>query len=376
MADREAAMLDPLDGFSLYMLFQQAKPFAPEEEYNWDPKPIWQDPMDPNSNPLQGYATPNYMTHYAEDDLVQEDPRVLGDHISTFSSVFDSVCDADHDPEEFPRPDVSYPSNGDCGTMVTNLVPPANLWDVDEVADIQVGTKVWAVNHSLTEGGLWDVPFTANPEPITEVALVTDLSFWDSLLMRDLAEDLGVDMEVPKSTIATNKGKGKLREVPADLWDVNEDPQVVPSSGNMHNVTRSGRIFQPANLQAGTSSSPSNPRNEPFAFPRSAPFEVLAGPPNADLVQRQLEQIYAAVSIWGLICSSWEHCQKLCHALSCLEIQVDVTPETMVSLILPPTSKNTVAFTDKDLPVDGVDHNYPLNIIRQMSRTLGSYCPH
>ncbi|KAI8542932.1 hypothetical protein RHMOL_Rhmol08G0178200 [Rhododendron molle] len=188
--------------------------------------------------------------------------------------------------------------------MVTDLVSPTNLWDFDEVVDIQVGTEVWAVNRSLAEGGLWDVPFMANPELITEVATVIDLSFWDSLLMKDLAEDLGFDVEVPTGASATDKGKRKLGEVLTDLWDVNEDPQVVPSLRNVHNVTRSGRIFQPANLQAGSSSNPSNQRNDPIAFPRSAPLKVSTGPPAADLVQQQLEWIPAAISIWGLICSS------------------------------------------------------------------------
>ncbi|KAI8555262.1 hypothetical protein RHMOL_Rhmol05G0161200 [Rhododendron molle] len=185
--------------------------------------------LDPN--PQQGYAIPDYLQHYVEDNLVQEEPRILGDHVSTFNSVFDSVCDADHDPCSYitdgrlPRPVVPYPNNKDCSIMVTDLVPPANLWDVDEVVDIQVGTEVWAVNCSLVEGGLWDVPFMANPEPVTEVATVADLNFWDSLLMKDLAEDLGLDMEVPKSATATDKGKRKLGGVPSDLWDVNEDPQ-------------------------------------------------------------------------------------------------------------------------------------------------------
>ncbi|KAI8542638.1 hypothetical protein RHMOL_Rhmol08G0153300 [Rhododendron molle] len=127
-------------------------------------------------------------------------------------------------------------------------------------------------------------------------------------------------MEVPKSATATDKGKRKLGEVSADLWDVNEDPQVVPSSRNVNNVTSSGRIFQPANLQAGTSSNPSNPRNDPIPFPKSAPLEGLTGSPATDFVQRQLERNPAAISIWGLICSSREHRQMLCHALSRLEI--------------------------------------------------------
>ncbi|KAI8530122.1 hypothetical protein RHMOL_Rhmol11G0031000 [Rhododendron molle] len=127
MAGHEVALLDPLDGFSLYMLFQQAEPVFPEEEYNSDPEPIWQDPMDLDPNPLQGYTTPDYMTHFAEDDLVQEDPRVLGDHISTFSSDFDSIYDANDDPfcyivnEAFLHPEVPYPSNRNCSIMVMDL---------------------------------------------------------------------------------------------------------------------------------------------------------------------------------------------------------------------------------------------------------------
>ncbi|KAI8542930.1 hypothetical protein RHMOL_Rhmol08G0178100 [Rhododendron molle] len=207
-------------------------------------------------------------------------PNPIGD-----MPIENPVCDANRDPcsyivhEEFLRPDIPYPSNKDCSIMVMDLVPPANLWDIDEIVDIQ-----------------------------------------DSLLMKDLAEDLGLDMEVPKATTVGDKGKRKLGEIPFNLWDVNEISQVLPSFENDHNVTRSGQIFQLANLQAGNLSKPSNQRNEPFAFPRSAPLEVPAGLPSANLVQRQLERIPAAISIWGLICSSHEHRQKLCHTLSRLEV--------------------------------------------------------
>ncbi|KAI8568366.1 hypothetical protein RHMOL_Rhmol02G0192800 [Rhododendron molle] len=182
--------------------------------------------------------------------------------------------------------------------MVTGLVPPANLWDVDEIVDVQVGAEVWAVSRSLADGGLWDVPFIANPKPEHEVAAVQDLNFWDSLLMKDIAEDLGLNTGAPVAALATDKGKHKLGEVPSDLWDVNQDPQVVPSSRNVLNVTRSGRIFQAANLQAGSSSNPSNQRNEPIAFLGSAPLEL----PSTDLIQRQLEWVPTAISLWGLIC--------------------------------------------------------------------------
>ncbi|KAI8535487.1 hypothetical protein RHMOL_Rhmol10G0178400 [Rhododendron molle] len=191
MASHDEATLDPLDGTSLHILFLQPEPVISEEEYYWDLEPPWQAPMDLDPNPLQGYAVPDYLTHYAEDDFVQEDPRVLRDKVYAFSSIFDAVCDANHDPcsyignEEFPRLDILYPSNRDCSIMVTDLVPLTDLWDFEVVVNIQVGAEVWTVNRTLADGGLWDVPFIIDSEPITEVAAVKDLSFWDSLLMKD-----------------------------------------------------------------------------------------------------------------------------------------------------------------------------------------------
>ncbi|KAG5528906.1 hypothetical protein RHGRI_029535 [Rhododendron griersonianum] len=76
LAGHNQAMLDPLDGISLYMLFQQPEPLIPEEEYYWDPEPAWHGIMDLDPNPLQSYAIPDYMTHFMEDDLVQEEPRI------------------------------------------------------------------------------------------------------------------------------------------------------------------------------------------------------------------------------------------------------------------------------------------------------------
>ncbi|KAG5561994.1 hypothetical protein RHGRI_004885 [Rhododendron griersonianum] len=70
MAAHHEAMIDPLDGISLFMLFLQLEPIAPEEEYFWDPELAWEVAMDLQPNLLQGYAVPNYMTHFIEDDLV------------------------------------------------------------------------------------------------------------------------------------------------------------------------------------------------------------------------------------------------------------------------------------------------------------------
>ncbi|KAI8547448.1 hypothetical protein RHMOL_Rhmol07G0196500 [Rhododendron molle] len=210
IAQHEQMALNPLDGISLYMLFQQPQPQVLEEEYFWDPEPVWQFPVD-SPEPLQGYAVPEHMTHLAEDDLVQEETRVLRECFfpSTVNRLVNLVADPAYDPQ-----------------------------------------------------------------------------------------------------------------------------------------------------QAGTSSNPSNQRNDPIAFPRTIPLEV----PSMDPTQKQLKRVLAAISLWGLICSSCEHRQKLCHTLTHLEVQADVTPEAMVSLILPPTAKHTVVFTDKDLPIERTDHNRPLHI--------------
>ncbi|KAI8551462.1 hypothetical protein RHMOL_Rhmol06G0187900 [Rhododendron molle] len=257
IAQHEQLALNPLDGISLYMLFQEPQPQIPEEDYFWDPEPVWHFPVT-FPGPLQGYTTSEYMTHFVENDLVQEETRVLGECFfpSTINRLVDSVPLPAYDPvlniidEDQPRPVVSPPE--DFSVMVTDLIPPANLWDVGEIVDVQ-----------------------------------------------------------------------------------------------------------PANLQARTSSNPSNQRNEPIAFPGSAPLEL----PSTDLIRRQLERVPAVISLWGLICSSREHRQKLCPTLARLEVQSDVTHEAMISLILLPTAKHTGVFTDKDLPVEGTDHNRPLHII-------------
>ncbi|KAI8559990.1 hypothetical protein RHMOL_Rhmol04G0220100 [Rhododendron molle] len=83
-------------------------------------------------------------------------------------------------------------------------------------------------------------------------------------------------------------------------------------------VTRSGRIFQPPNLQARSSSNPPAQRPNVPAAQRNTPLIVpivLSGAPEDDIIKKQLEQIPAAISVWGLICSSKEHREKLSSTL-------------------------------------------------------------
>ncbi|KAI8555288.1 hypothetical protein RHMOL_Rhmol05G0163000 [Rhododendron molle] len=129
------AMLDPLDGIFLYMLFQQPEPLVPEEEYYWDLEPAWPGVLNLDPNPLQGYAIPDHLSHFVEGDLVPKEPRVLGECFfpSTISRLVDSVTDSEYDPtlntidEGLPRPVVPCFEIEDCSIMVTDLVLPANL---------------------------------------------------------------------------------------------------------------------------------------------------------------------------------------------------------------------------------------------------------
>ncbi|KAG5553243.1 hypothetical protein RHGRI_011190 [Rhododendron griersonianum] len=107
-----------LEGFSLhpeYVPIDHAwveEWLIPEKEYYWDPEPTWHGIMDLDPNPLQGYAIPDYKTHFVEDDLVQEEPRILGECFfpSTINRLVDSVTDFEYDltlnivDEGLPRP--------------------------------------------------------------------------------------------------------------------------------------------------------------------------------------------------------------------------------------------------------------------------------
>lgn len=129
---------------SLYILFLQPEPIILEEPFFWDPEPAWQFPADLNLELLQGYVVQDYAAHYTEEDLVQEEPRVLGECFlpSTVNSLINSVSDSEYDPifyiidERLPHPNVPYSKDGDCSVMVLQTTPLDDLWGVDEIVDV------------------------------------------------------------------------------------------------------------------------------------------------------------------------------------------------------------------------------------------------
>ncbi|KAI8549122.1 hypothetical protein RHMOL_Rhmol06G0001700 [Rhododendron molle] len=274
-------------------------------------------------------------------------------------------------PVKEPRPYV--PLGDDCLVMALDAVPedlwdvdeivdlktnplPADLWDVDKVVDIQMGNKVWTVNSALVDAGFWDSPFVTNLGLPFEEAAAQDPAFWEGLIMEDLSVALGQDS--PTTVASVDKGKHKMADVPTDFWDFDDS---TTSWWDIANVTRSGRVFQPPNLQAGSSSNPPVQQPNVLAASRNTPV-IPSGVPKENVIQKQLERIPAAVSVWGLIASSKEHRESLSLALSRLTVPTDITPEAMVALVLPLLSKHSVTFTERDLPIEGTAHNRPLYI--------------
>ncbi|KAI8542856.1 hypothetical protein RHMOL_Rhmol08G0172300 [Rhododendron molle] len=162
----------------------------------------------------------------------------------------------------------------------------------------------------MVDAGFWDTPFVTNPGVPFEESAAQDPAFWEGLVLQDLETALRQDS--PATVASVDKGKRKMAEIPTDFWDFDDK---TTSWWDRANVTRSGRVFQPPNLQAGSSSNPPVQKPAVPAAQRSA-LPVHNKVPVENVIQRQLKRIPAAVSVWGLIASSKEHREGLSLALS------------------------------------------------------------
>lgn len=243
------------------------------------------------------------MNFYVDGEIISNERRQLG----TFFPLLDKISDALHlctdlgcdptvnmIPVEQPRPYVA-PSD-DCSIMVLDAPPadlwdveeivdlnktslPANLWDADKVVDIDMGNEVWTVNFALVDGGFWDVPFVTNPGTLFEEAAAQDPAFWEGLVVEDLNWDVALGQDSPATVASVAKGKHKMEGLLADFWDsIDTSPW-----WDVANVTRSGRVFQPPNLQAGSLSNPPVQRPIALAAPRNVPI-VPSGVPEEDVI--------------------------------------------------------------------------------------------
>ncbi|KAI8555714.1 hypothetical protein RHMOL_Rhmol05G0196300 [Rhododendron molle] len=384
-AEWEAARADPLDSLSLFMLFHLPEPASPEEEeYVWDPQPTtaqlaWDQNFHFELEATKDEVDEAYLEFYVDGEVILIERRQLGSFNPLVDKLSEVVCKLHHEsdpannivPAKEPRPCVAL--EDDCLVMAIDEVPadlwdvddivdlktnplPEDLWDVNKVVDIQMGNEVWTVNSALVDAGFWDSPFVTNPGMPFEEAAAQDPAFWEGLVLQDLETALKQDS--PATVASVDKGKRKMAEIPTDFWDFDDN---TTSWWDIANVTRSGRVFQPPNLQAGSSSSPPVQKLVVPAAQRNV-LSMHNEVPVENVIQRQLERIPAAASVWGLIASSKEHREGLSLALSRVTVPTDITPEAMVALVLPLLSKHSVMFTERDLLIEGTAHNRPLHI--------------
>ncbi|KAI8529876.1 hypothetical protein RHMOL_Rhmol11G0008600 [Rhododendron molle] len=288
-AEWEAARVDPLDGLSLFMLFYQPEPANPEEEeeYVWDPQPTvaqlaWDQNFHLEPTEAKDDVDEAYLAFYVDGEVIPNERRQLGsfnplvDKLSEVVRKFHHENDPTHNivPVKEPRPCVAL--EDDCLVMAIDEVPadlwdindiidlnsnplPEDLLDVDKVVDIQMGNEVWTVNSALVDAGFWDSPFVTNSGVPSEEAAAQNPTFWEGLVLQDLETALRQDS--PATVASVDKGKRKMAEIPTDFLDFDDK---TTSWWDIANVTRSGRVFQPPNLQAGSSSNP--PTQKPAMF--------------------------------------------------------------------------------------------------------------
>jgi hypothetical protein len=138
---------------------------------------------------------------------------------------------------------------------------------------------------------------------------------------------------------------GKIE--PADPWGAQEE--------EIGHLIRSGRVYKPPKLSGESSTSMRVMEEEEEENQRTEPEE--------DRVLKQLKKIQADISIWGLLMSSYEHRNSFFKTLGKAQVPINITPEELVGFIMTSKAiKPTIAFTDKDLPPEGLAHNKPLYI--------------
>ena len=121
------------------------------------------------------------------------------------------------------------------------------------------------------------------------------------------------------------------------------------NSPEITHITRGGRHFKPPHLEAD------NPLE---ALSQQAPQPTLED----DLVLKQLQKTQANISLWSLLMASYSHRQAILKLLNQVQIPTDISPEALSAMIGTISQDTVIAFSDKDLPINGTNHNEALNI--------------
>lgn len=79
-------------------------------------------------------------------------------------------------------------------------------------------------------------------------------------------------------------------------------------------------------------------------------------------VIEQLKKTQANISIWGLLMASKSHRDPVLRMQGQTHVSLDTSPSQLVQIISHIRMANTLTFTDKDPPKEGMNHNKALHI--------------
>ncbi|KAF7141427.1 hypothetical protein RHSIM_Rhsim06G0103800 [Rhododendron simsii] len=191
----ESFQANPLDGYSLYRLFQEPKPVEEEERMDEE---------------LHSFVPP--MTFDESSRGHFEDAHHTG-HEEYAAFDTNQFIQAYIIGESLPRPAAPFPPQPDVSMLEHTSFD--NFWDEDEVMDIQVGNgEVWTVNKAMIDDSFWMDSAIDGLSKRLEAVDINKRKAKESL------EDIWIDDPDMKQKMEEIK-RGK-RKVGADIWGNNQ----------------------------------------------------------------------------------------------------------------------------------------------------------
>src|SRR3989442_12090125 len=162
-------------------------------------------------------------------------------------------------------------------------------------------------------------------------------------------------------------------EIAKALSKASKDEELaVNDEQSVGNLTRSGRVFKPADLRTGENSNKRSIEVEKEKEAEKLGVEKkkddCPGGTDAESVLKQLKRTRADVTIWDLILASKSHREALLKALATYRVPTEVTAEDLVAVIQKPRSE--IVFSEKDLTLEGRNHVKPLFIQAEINGRL------
>ncbi|KAF7146737.1 hypothetical protein RHSIM_Rhsim04G0134700 [Rhododendron simsii] len=258
---KESFQANPLDGYSLYGLFQEPEPveeeermdeelhsFVPPMTFDESSRGHFEDAhhtghgeyatFDTNQfiQALEGYEQKSGMEDMCPLDgvtlplLWKADPSQPA--VETVFEDDDWFPQAYIIGESLPRPAALFPPQPDIAML--EHTPFDNFWDEDEVMDIQVGNgEVWTVNKAMIDDSFWMDSAIDGLSKRLEAVDINKRKAKESL------KDIWMgDPDMKQKIEEIKRGKRKIGE---DIWGNNQGlwNEIVSC------LTRSGRVYQP-----------------------------------------------------------------------------------------------------------------------------------